>query len=73
MLALGWCGTIAKHLGVPLVPDILEIVTVVVVVAAGVTMFRAALRVPGKRTPWDRVGGTMVRYRASRGSTGAVP
>jgi uncharacterized RDD family membrane protein YckC len=31
-----------------------------------VTLLHAALRIPGKRTPWDRVSGTMVRYRTSR-------
>ncbi|MGE5181958.1 MAG: protein kinase domain-containing protein [Acidobacteriota bacterium] len=30
----------------------------------------AALRVPGKRAPWDRVAGTMVRYRTGRRSAG---
>jgi hypothetical protein len=29
---------------------------------------RASLRVAGKRTPWDRVAGTMVRYKTSRRS-----
>ena len=29
---------------------------------------QAALRVPGKRPPWDRVAGTMVRYRTGRKS-----
>jgi uncharacterized RDD family membrane protein YckC len=31
-----------------------------------VTLLHAALRVPGKRAPWDRLSGTMVRYRTSR-------
>ena len=29
-------------------------------------LFHAALRVPGKRTPWDRIAGTQVRYRVTR-------
>ena len=29
----------------------------------------AALRVPGKRAPWDRWSGTMVRYRTTRTPT----
>jgi hypothetical protein len=31
-----------------------------------VTLLHAALRVPGKRAPWDRVAGTQVRYRGQR-------
>jgi hypothetical protein len=30
------------------------------------SLVHAALRVPGKRAPWDRAAGTMVRYRTSR-------
>ncbi len=73
LLALGWSVAVVKYLEVPLASDILEILTIVIVAASGIAMLHAALRVPGKRTPWDRVGGTMVRYRTSRGSTGAVP
>ena len=32
---------------------------------------RASLRVAGKRTPWDRVAGTIVRYKTSRRSAAA--
>ncbi|HEX5057834.1 MAG TPA: protein kinase [Kofleriaceae bacterium] len=35
-------------------------------------MMHSSLRVPGKRAPWDRMSGTMVRYRTTRGSTGAA-
>jgi uncharacterized RDD family membrane protein YckC len=35
-------------------------------VAVGLVLVHAALRVPGKRTPWDRISGTMVRYRTGR-------
>jgi hypothetical protein len=31
-----------------------------------VLLFHAALRVPGKRAYWDRVAGTIVRYRTAR-------
>jgi hypothetical protein len=46
---------------------------VLIVVMSAVAFIHAALRVPGKRAPWDRFAGTMVRYRTSRGSAGAVP
>jgi hypothetical protein len=36
-----------------------------------VLLVHAVLRVPGKRAPWDRAAGTIVRYRAS--STGPRP
>jgi len=35
------------------------------VITIGV-LFYSTWRVPGKRSPWDRVSGTQVRYRASR-------
>jgi uncharacterized RDD family membrane protein YckC len=42
----------------------------VLMVAAILVMFvllvHASLRVPGKRAPWDRIAGTMVRYRTVR-------
>jgi hypothetical protein len=72
-MALDWTTAAVKYFEVPHAPDILEILSIVVTAALGASMLHAALRVPGKRTPWDRVGGTMVRYRTSRGSTGAVP
>jgi hypothetical protein len=31
-----------------------------------VALIHAAMRVPGKRPPWDRVAGTIVRYRTGR-------
>jgi hypothetical protein len=27
---------------------------------------RASLRVAGKRTPWDRIAGTIVHYKSAR-------
>jgi hypothetical protein len=38
------------------------------VVVMCLMLLHAALRVPGKRAPWDRAAGTMVRYRTTRGS-----
>ncbi len=37
------------------------------IIVFGVLMLHASARVPGKRTPWDRRTGTLVRYRTSRG------
>ena len=39
------------------------------VVGLGGLLLLAALRTPGKRAPWDRVSGTMVRYRAMTAPT----
>jgi hypothetical protein len=39
----------------------------------GALLLHAFMRVPGKRAPWDRFAGTVVRYRTTRGSAGAVP
>jgi hypothetical protein len=35
-------------------------------------LVHAALEVPGKRAPWDRVSGTLVRYRKSRRGAAAA-
>ncbi|MGE0871802.1 MAG: protein kinase [Kofleriaceae bacterium] len=43
-----------------------ELGTILWVGAVAVSLIYAALRVPGKRTPWDRLSGTMVRYRPTR-------
>jgi hypothetical protein len=32
-------------------------------IAAACALWHAAMRVPGKRAPWDRIAGTIVRYR----------
>jgi hypothetical protein len=37
-----------------------------------VLLLHASLGVAGKRAPWDRVSGTMVRYRTGRGTVGSV-
>jgi serine/threonine-protein kinase len=43
-----------------------DLVGVLVTFAGGALLLHAALGVPGKRAPWDRVAGTMVRYRTTR-------
>jgi uncharacterized RDD family membrane protein YckC len=61
------------RLKLPIPHSLFEFLGVSTIVILGVTAWHAALRVPGKRTPWDRFAGTMVRYRTTRGSAGAVP
>jgi hypothetical protein len=61
-----------EHIPLPLPNDLFDLLTAVAIVVMGFMLVHASLRVPGKRTPWDRVSGTMVRYRTGRGSTGAV-
>jgi hypothetical protein len=61
-----------EHLPLPLPNDLFDILTAVAIVGLGLMLVHASLRVPGKRTPWDRLAGTIVRYRTTRGSTNAV-
>jgi hypothetical protein len=60
------------HLGLPLPNDLFDLLFAVAVCVLGLMLVHASLRVPGKRTPWDRLAGTMVRYRTTRGTTSAV-
>ena len=46
-------------------PDLLKVVSIAVLV---ILLLYASLRVPGKRAPWDRFAGTVVRYRTRRGT-----
>ncbi len=50
----------------------LKIATVIIVAAPVLAMFHAAWRVPGKRSPWDRIAGTQVRYRSSHRQDAAL-
>jgi hypothetical protein len=72
LIVLGWADLAVEGLDLPLPADLFDILSIVVTAAIGLSMLHAALRVPGKRAPWDRVAGTMVRYRTTRGSSGAV-
>jgi len=71
-IALDWAETAVAKLGLPIPSDLFDILAVVAAVAIGLSMLHATLRVPGKRAPWDRISGTMVRYRTTRGSPGAM-
>ncbi len=56
-----------------LVGGVLEALSVVAYLVLGGLLLHAALRVPGRRAPWDRFGGTIVRYRRSDSAPGTVP
>ncbi len=45
------------------VMSLIGVAYIVLLVAA---LFHGAVRTPGKRAPWDRIAGTIVRYRAAR-------
>ncbi|MBL9020256.1 MAG: protein kinase [Myxococcales bacterium] len=64
-LALGLFTLIARHvdLGPKLVRDLTGGLTGLWFPICGLVLVHAALRVPGKRAPWDRLAGTVVRYR----------
>ncbi|HEU4613295.1 MAG TPA: protein kinase [Kofleriaceae bacterium] len=69
--ALSWADFINHATGSPLPGDLFDILSVASLGVLVLMLLHAALRVPGKRAPWDRLAGTMVRYRTSRGSAGA--
>jgi len=48
--------------------DLFELIGFGVVIVLALAVVHASLRVPGKRTPWDRIAGTIVRYRTGRRS-----
>ena len=50
-------------IGAPGIDDVADIVTLASFPILVVLLLHASLRTPGKRTPWDRGSGTMVRYR----------
>ena len=72
-LAMFGVPTVLTWINVPLdwgelhVPDQAWSAIIIVWVAIGVlTLFYASARVSGKRSIWDKFGGTMVRYRTTR-------
>ena len=62
-IALAYASALTGPSLVNAVLDILDLACALVL--AGLTL-RAALIVPGKIAPWDRVAGTIVRYRTTR-------
>ncbi|HEY5925289.1 MAG TPA: protein kinase [Kofleriaceae bacterium] len=71
-IGFGWSDFAVEKLALPIPSDLFNILGAVAVAAVAISLVHASLRVPGKRTPWDRFAGTMVRYRTTRGSTGTV-
>jgi len=71
-IAFHWADTAVEQLGLPLPSDLFNILATVAVAGLAFSMLHATLRIPGKRALWDRLAGTMVRYRTTRGSSGAV-
>jgi hypothetical protein len=70
--ALSWADYINHAADTPLPGALFDILSLAALGALVLMLLHAALRVPGKRAPWDRLAGTMVRYRTSRGSAGAT-
>ena len=64
-IALAILTLVLRRYGVgpKFVRDLLAALTMLWLVSCGLALVHAALRVPGKRAPWDRVAGTVVRYR----------
>ena len=63
--ATDWLNVAARQLDVT--PMFVFSLLVAIAYVGGIlALVHASLRVPGKRTPWDRIAGTMVRYRAAR-------
>ena len=58
-----WISRALAPLGIPLVRTIGSILWAVLAVTWIVHVLYASLRVPGKRTVWDRASGTILRYR----------
>ncbi len=58
LVLVGWMGP----------NDLFELIGFGLVIVLALAVAHASLRVPGKRTPWDRVAGTIVRYRTGRRS-----
>jgi uncharacterized RDD family membrane protein YckC len=66
---LGWGEKAAEAAGMS--PFLIELVPSIVSVLFVLLLVYASLRRPGKRAPWDRVSGTMERYRTA-GTTQAA-
>jgi hypothetical protein len=71
-IGFGLADRVVEYFKLPIPTGLFDILMVIAVVAIILSLVHASLRVPGKRTPWDRLAKTMVRYRTTRGSTNAV-
>ncbi|HSK03751.1 MAG TPA: protein kinase, partial [Kofleriaceae bacterium] len=63
-----WAQAAAELAGLASAAELLEAVAVLAIALGPALLLHAALRVAGKRAPWDRLSGTMVRYRTPRSS-----
>ncbi len=71
-VALAWAESANRALDAPLPSDVFNILSIATAVVLVVALWHAALRVPGKQAPWDRLARTLVRYRTSRQSAGPI-
>ena len=65
-VTLAWIIELLRMLGAGhlLVRQLLSVLAIAWFPICAILLGRAALRVPGKRAPWDVIAGTVVRYRA---------
>jgi uncharacterized RDD family membrane protein YckC len=63
---LAWTLELAHEVADLFPNDLADLLALAWFVLCTLALIHAAARVQGKRTPWDRVAGTMVRYRAPR-------
>jgi hypothetical protein len=68
--ALPWLGRALDTAGVRYVRELSAILAGIWVAFCVVNLAYAAARISGKRTIWDRIAGTMVRYRTRRTTLG---
>ncbi len=71
-VSFAWMEFVIEKLDLPLPANLFGGLAIAATVGFIALLLHAALRVPGKRAPWDRLSGTMVRYRTTRGSAGTV-
>jgi hypothetical protein len=65
-LVMGWGAYASEYLGYSESRSVFGILGAASVAILALLLIHASLRVPGKRTVWDRLSGTMVRYSALR-------
>ena len=63
-----WAADALRSIGAATAGNTVAAVILVLVPLALLSLIHASLRVVGKRAPWDRLSGTMVRYRTPRPS-----
>ncbi len=66
---VAWLRELFALFGIALPTDLGPLAFVLVLAIEGVLLLHASARVAGKRALWDRVSGTMVRYRTARAMT----